>query len=361
MREHLKKMRVLAVKYHLSEGPGVAKPLQQEWIKMLETGREIHQRMVEAALSDYRSDPNPDSSTAKFLYDVAARNADADRFDGMLEVVKLLKESGFTAPQFDLCFGLTAAASNEFELARPHLEIAKGNLEKAMVEWSTKKGVPEEEREAMGKKMFEVYGLLSELADVDTFGPLWEEEQELRERDSAGPPLPRVRIETTKGSFDVELFEDQAPNTVANFISLCEKGFYDGLPFHRVITHFMAQGGCPNRDGTGGPGYTIRTELDGSTHRNFFRGTFGMALAGAPDSGGSQFYVCYLPRSYLNGKYVAFGRVIRGMNVLSDFVHIDPDEKADKDRPRDLPDEIVRTEVLRKRDHAYKPETIPTR
>jgi cyclophilin family peptidyl-prolyl cis-trans isomerase len=356
LREHLKKMRSLMVQYHLSEGPGQSKPLQRQWIQMLETGRKLHRRLIDAAVAELRKNPKGDSPTATLLFEIAARNADADRFDGMLEVVKLLKEVGFTAPQFDLCCALTAAANNDYEWAQPHAKIAMENLEKAMVELSQNKEVPDDEREAMGKEMFEVYGLLSELSDTARMEPLWEEEQQMRQADADGQPLPHVRIRTTKGDFVVELFENQAPNTVANFISLCEKGFYDGLPFHRVITHFMAQGGCPNRDGTGGPGYTIRTEIDDKAHRKFFRGTLGMALSGAPDSGGSQFFVCYLPRTYLNGKYVAFGRVIEGMNVLSDFVHIDPDDKHAK--TADLPDEIIATEVLRKRDHPYQPETV---
>ena len=82
-------------------------------------------------------------------------------------------------------------------------------------------------------------------------------------------------------------------------------------------------------------------------------------MANAPDSGGSQFYVCYVPRAYLNGKYVAFGRVIKGMNVLSDFTHINPDDKDAKDHAHGLPDEIISTKVVRKRAHPYKPETIP--
>ena len=357
LREYLKKMRTHLINYHLSDGPGESKPLLREWVKMLDRGRVVHQEMVEAALREYQKKPEPDSKNAEFLFEVAARNADADRFDGMFEVVKTLKESGFTATTFDLCFGLTAAAANEFELAKPHLESARAIIEKAMHELRENPKVSDEEREATGKKMFEVFNLLADLSDVDQLRPLWEAELKLREADAAGEPLPRVLIVTTKGEIEVELFENQVPNTVANFISLCEQGFYDGLPFHRVLTHFMAQGGCPNRDGTGGPGYSIPTELSEETQRNFFRGTLGMALSGAPDSGGSQFYICYLPRTYLNGKYVAFGRVVRGMNVVSDFTHIDPEDK--ENLPRDLPDEIISTKILHKRDHAYKPTTIP--
>lgn len=358
MREHIKQMRQLAVEYHLTDTPAQARPIREQWIKFLNEGRSVHDRMVEAALADYASHPSAESREAQFLYQVAARNADADRFDGMLPVLERLKDSGFTAQSFDLCFGLTAAASNQFAAALPFLEKARSNLQKGLEDLGKNRDLNDEQREKIGAQMFEAYGLLSELSQVEAYQSLWDAEQKAREQDAQGEPLPQVLIHTTKGDFVVELYENQAPNTVANFISLCEKGFYDGLPFHRVLTHFMAQGGCPNRDGSGDPGYSIPTELDGSSHRNFFRGTLGMALSNTPDSGGSQFFVCYMPRMFLNGKYVAFGRVIEGMNVLSDLTHIDP-EKKDKEAPADPPDEIVSTKVLRKRDHPYTPKTIP--
>ncbi|MGN6545859.1 MAG: peptidylprolyl isomerase [Aureliella sp.] len=357
MREHLKKMRKLIVQYDLSDTPAQTRALRAQWIRMLETGRTLHERMVQGALKDYRAAPDPASDTAAFLYNVAARNADADRFDNMLEVVQLLKETGYTAPQFDLCYGLTAAAHNEFEAARPHLQIAIQNLENEAKEINRNTEIPDEQRETLMKNMAETHSLLNDLSHVEVYAPLWEAEQEARQADAEGEPLPRVRIETTKGAFEVELFENQAPNTVANFISLCEQNFYNGLPFHRVLTHFMAQGGCPNRDGSGNPGYAIRTEL-GDDHRNFFRGTLGMALAAHPDSGGSQFFICYMPRARLNGNYVAFGRVIEGMNVLSDITHVDPDDKS-KDHAHAPPDEIISTKVVRKRNHPYKPEKLP--
>jgi cyclophilin family peptidyl-prolyl cis-trans isomerase len=238
------------------------------------------------------------------------------------------------------------------------LETARTNLENGIKEVAQDASVPDEQRQAVLKQLVDTHSLLDELGDAERYQPLWEEEQKMREADASGEPLPRVRIETTKGTLEVELFENQAPNTVANFISLCEKKFYDGLPFHRVITHFMAQGGCPVGDGSGGPGYTIRAELDG-THRNFFRGTLGLALAGSADSGGSQFFICYVPRSYLNGKYVAFGRVIEGMDVLSDLAHVDPESKDKEQHSEELPDQIISTTVVRKRDHAYVPETLP--
>lgn len=359
LREHLKKMRSHAIKYHLSDTPAQTKALGAEWYQLLSTGYKIHERMIKAAMADMRENPKLDSEAAEFLIQVSGRNADADRFDGMLEVVQLLKDHGYTSRPFELCFALTAASQNEYEAALPHLINAAHNLETSMKEVAESKEITNEQRQVIGKKLMETHLLLEELANVERNKSLWEAELKARESDAAGEPLPRVLIETTKGSLEVELFENQAPNTVANFISLCESGFYDTLPFHRVMTHFMAQGGCPNRDGTGGPDYSIRTELDGKTDRGFFRGTLGLAMAQTPDSGGSQFFICYLPRTSLTGKYVAFGRVVEGLNVLSDLSHIDPDEKEAEQSSQALPDEIIRTKVLRKRAHDYTPQTLP--
>ncbi len=310
MREHLKTMRLLAVKYHLSDDARVAKPLQSEWRKMLADGHKIHQKMIDAAVADFKADPTLDSEAGQFLTQLTGRNADLDRFDGMLDLVKLLHEHGQSGKSFTLCFGLTAGANNEFAMARPFLEEAAKNLADSMQELSREKKIPQDEREKIGKKITETYELVMDLYQTEVYEKLWQEELKAREADAAGEPLPRVLLETTKGDIEVELFENQYPNTVANFVSLCEEGFFDNLPFHRVIGHFMAQGGDPQRDGTGGPNYSIRTELNGKSDRGFFRGTLGMALSNLPDSGGSQFFICYLPRVNLNNKFVAFGRVI---------------------------------------------------
>ncbi len=160
--------------------------------------------------------------------------------------------------------------------------------------------------------------------------------------------LPRVKFETSKGDIVIELFEDEAPNTVANFISLIEKGYYDGLTFHRVIDDFVAQGGCPEGTGTGGPGYRIKCECYREDAHKHIRGVLSMAHAGR-DTGGSQFFITYAALPHLDGKHTVFGRVVEGM------------EAADKlNRPKfGVPaDTITKATVLSKRDHEYKPETI---
>lgn len=159
--------------------------------------------------------------------------------------------------------------------------------------------------------------------------------------------LPQVKLTTSKGEVVLELYEDTAPNTVANFISLVEKGFYDGLTFHRVIEDFMAQGGCPKGTGTGGPGYHIKCECYKPDAKKHDRGVIAMAHAGR-DTGGSQFYITFVATPHLNGKHTVFGKVIKGMENVDKF---NITGKGDDEK-------IIKAEVLSKRDHDYKPETI---
>ncbi|MFD1955791.1 peptidylprolyl isomerase [Paenibacillus thailandensis] len=117
------------------------------------------------------------------------------------------------------------------------------------------------------------------------------------------------------GEVILDLFEADAPNTVANFEKLANSGFYNGLTFHRVIPGFVAQGGCPVGNGTGGPGYTINCEINPNKHE---RGTLAMAHAGR-NTGGSQFYICYQPQPHLDGQHTVFGKVAKGMEHVDTF------------------------------------------
>ncbi len=117
-----------------------------------------------------------------------------------------------------------------------------------------------------------------------------------------------------------ELYKDIAPNTVLNFISMAEKGFYDGLTFHRVINGFMIQGGCPEGVGTGGPGYSIKGEFSSNGFENNLKHTEGvlsMARSQAPDSAGSQFFIMHKNSPHLDGLYAGFGKVVEGQDVVN--------------------------------------------
>ena len=166
-------------------------------------------------------------------------------------------------------------------------------------------------------------------------------------------PNPVIRFVTSMGNVDCELFEDKVPNTVANIISLTESGFYDGMKFHRIIDSFMAQGGCPNSKdgatgmaGTGGPGYQIADEFDKTlTHDG--PGVLSMANAG-PNTNGSQFFLCFVECDWLNGKHGVFGKVIKGLDVLTDL------EAAGSSSGRPKTDVSFSIEIISKNDHPYE-------
>ncbi|HZX44257.1 MAG TPA: peptidylprolyl isomerase [Candidatus Nanoarchaeia archaeon] len=121
-------------------------------------------------------------------------------------------------------------------------------------------------------------------------------------------------FDTTKGTFEIQLYTDKAPITTQNFIDLTNKGFYNGQKFHRVIDGFMVQGGDPNGDGTGGPGYTIKDEFHPEL-RHDSEGILSMANRG-PNTGGSQFFITLAPTGWLDDKHAVFGKVIKGMDIV---------------------------------------------
>ena len=140
----------------------------------------------------------------------------------------------------------------------------------------------------------------------------------------------KIKFTTNKGIFVAEMFEDKAPLTTKNFIELVEKGFYDGIIFHRVIDGFMIQGGDPTGTGMGGPGYKIKDEFgEGLKHDD--EGILSMANAG-PNTGGSQFFITLAPTPWLNGHHSIFGKVVEGMDVVR-LIGVVPTDF--RDRPRE--------------------------
>jgi len=137
-----------------------------------------------------------------------------------------------------------------------------------------------------------------------------------------------AEIHTEKGLMKVSFYNDDAPNTVKNFIDLAQKGFYDGLTFHRVIPDFVIQGGCPNGTGAGGPGYQIDCELDGD-NQHHDTGVLSMAHAGR-NTGGSQFFICHSRNntSHLDRNHTCFGKVTEGLDVIDDIRVGDKIEKV---------------------------------
>ena len=155
-----------------------------------------------------------------------------------------------------------------------------------------------------------------------------------RRKTMAEKKNPVITIEMTNGDIiKAELYPDVAPNTVNNFLSLVNKGFYNGLIFHRVIKGFMIQGGCPDGNGMGGPGYCIKGEFSHNGFQNDLahtEGVLSMARAMNPNSAGSQFFIMHKEAPYLNGEYAAFGQVIDGMDIVNKIAEVRTDYS---DRP----------------------------
>lgn len=281
--------------------------------------------LTQAAIEAYRAAPNADPKVSAFVVQALEMLIARDEYDSAAATAKLLIDSKHPEPRVRELAGLAAFARSEFDAAEVH--------------WK-----PLAEAGALSQQTQHYFGLLGKYKQA------WARETALRAAEAKADDLPRVKLTTSKGDIVIELFENEAPNTVANFVSLVKKGFYDGVVFHRVIPNFMAQGGDPTGTGTGGPGYTIRCECHEPGARMHFGGTLSMAHAGR-DTGGSQFFLTFLPTPHLDGKHTAFGRVIEGMDVLARLQRLNPGQPIE-------PDKIVKAEVIRARDHEYTPEKV---
>ena len=170
-------------------------------------------------------------------------------------------------------------------------------------------------------------------------------------------PIATIKVKDF-GTIKAELYPDKAPNTVNNFISLANSGFYDGLIFHRVIKDFMNQGGDPDGIGTGGPGYSIKGEFSSNGYTNndlkHTAGVLSMARSNNPDSAGSQFFIMAKEASYLDGDYAAFGKVTEGMDVVEAINSVETDRN---DKP--LKDVVIESITVDTKGINYKePEKI---
>ncbi|HEX5105794.1 MAG TPA: peptidylprolyl isomerase, partial [Pirellulaceae bacterium] len=326
----LKELRSLKVKYQSAPEAEQAK-LQDEWNTQIVKGNALLGSLQAAALKAYEESPNTDPQLTRFLVKLASDQIEHDRYTDAQEITTVLIANECPDKSIYDSAAIAAYVLNDFDKAEEYFKAAQD------------------------AGALSPYG--QELVNtVSDYKELWKEEKKLREEEAKKDDLPRVKLETTQGDIIVELFEDQAPDTVGNFISLVEgqdgKGFYDGIAFHRVLKNFMAQGGDPKGDGTGGPGYNIYCECYNEPFRRHFAGTLSMAHAGR-DTGGSQFFLTFRPTPHLNGKHTAFGRVIEGLDVLPKLTRRNPDDAAAPE-----PDKIIKATVLRKRDHAYAPKKV---
>jgi cyclophilin family peptidyl-prolyl cis-trans isomerase len=311
--------------------------------------------MVISALALYQAAPNADPQITELLTAVAqfysvgeAPKSEGgtvnggDSYEKALPIIDALVAGGATETRLPIWGFLSAFATNDFDKAQKYLDMAKEK--QVLAHPQSVEG--KVDQEAMAKTL-QYAGM------IDTYRDLWAKEQEIRAAEAAADDLPRVKLATTKGDIVIELFENEAPQAAANFLSLAKSGFYNNVSFHRVLPMFMAQGGDPEGTGSGGPGYSIRCECYEPDARKHFRGTLSMAHAGR-DTGGSQFFLTFVETPHLDGRHTVFGRVVEGIDVLGELQKRNPD--APSATP---PDRILTAEVVRDRGHEYKFDKLP--
>lgn len=300
-----------------------------EKLKSLQALRKEIEPQLLQMVQDSTEIPQPLQDT---LLQLGRFSISEDNYQRGFQLLKPLIDSGSQDPIVYQFAALAAFGSDHFELAQEWVNKVRAGGVELRIEFLRRSMTAIEQR----------------IAD-------WKQEEAIRAAEAEKDDLPRVKFETTAGDIIIELYEDQAPNTVANFVSLVEKGYYDGLTFHRVLPQFMAQGGCPNGTGGGGPGYSVPCEChEPNKFRKHFSGTLSMAHAGR-DTGGSQFFLTFLATPHLDGQHTAFGRVLEGMDAVAGLNKIDPDRRGAGMEPS----KILKATVVRKRDHDYKPKTLP--
>jgi cyclophilin family peptidyl-prolyl cis-trans isomerase len=320
----------LRVKYRTASKEERA-DIEKQWKDLIEKGDVMEPQLIESAKKAFAEAPNADSQITTLLLEVFYSKIQTDDYENALGIGKLLVDNHAGDSRTASSTGLAAVSVGDFEEAEKYLAMADKD-------GYYKKPNPKDKMADQAQFYFK---------NLQPLKTAWGKEQKIRDAESKADDLPRVLIKTNKGDMVVELFENEAPNTVANFITLVEKGFYNGLTFHRVLPGFMAQGGDPKGDGSGGPGYSIACECYKPNHRLHYRGSLSMAHAGR-DTGGSQFFLTFVPTSFLDGKHTVFGRVIEGFDVLAKIQRRDPE----KNDPPD-PDKIIEAQVIRKRPHGY--------
>ena len=339
LAEDVKLLRRLFVEHHTTldrEPPNMV----ERWNTATADAQRSAYKFQAAAIELYQSDPVKFASVGKLLFGILRNACENDRFERMPAIAKALIAGGYDAKELWMHAVMSATATNELDLAD---EWRKGAFVAGAAENPLK------------------------VADVtNSFRRSWEKEKQMQAADAAADDLPRVRVTTNKGVMVFELFENEAPNTVANFIYLVENNYYDRHTFFRVIKQGTVHTGCINGDGTGTPDYCIAGEMKLPNARSYLRGSLAMALQFDPktkspryDSAASQFSIALIPDPKMNGVYTVFGRIVEGIEVLGDLAKVDfTDAGFKKAHPDAEPDILFKAEVIRKRNHEYRPEIV---
>lgn len=331
-KEFLGAIQALQQKFPQAKDDAERESIRAAFEKLIDSAESKQKAWLDSAWAAYLANPNKDEELNDTVVQYLMSVFREDRYEKTIKLAEQLIEKKHPASEVYEFAAIAHYSLGHFEKAQTYFNKAKaaGGLG------------------PMGQRYVDAANKYVKYA---------QKEAEIRKAEAKADNLPRVKFETSKGEIVVELFENEAPNTVANFITLVEKGFYDGTVFHRVLPNFMAQGGDPTGTGSGGPGYSIKCECYKDDYRKHFRGSLSMAHAGR-DTGGSQFFLTFLPTDNLNGRHTVFGRVIKGFDILAELQRRDPSNPQERGIE---PDKIKKATVIRKRDHDYKVEKLPGR
>ncbi len=334
-RAKLDAMRKLQVEYKLAR-PEEQNGLEEQFSQLLVEAKEMSVELRGLVEDAYKANP-ADQEKADFLFSMAFGQFRQDNFPEALRICHVLIENNYQN------------AGNAMDMA--------GQCEYLLNNYTEAEKLLRQAEEVLANVPRQLTASAQAmLTNLEADRTAWQEEVAFQEADAKpdGDPmaLPRVELDTTQGKIVIELFENEAPNTVANFVTLVRDNFYDGLKFHRVIEGFMAQGGDPAGDGSGDAGYSIPFESEKEPFRKHFRGAVAMAHGTSRDSGGSQFYIVFRRDGarHLDGEHTVFGRVIEGMDVVSKFARLKPNSQETE---IENPDRILKATVLNARDHDY--------
>jgi len=335
-------LAVLDLDYQVASGRR-RDELRARFEELVEAGRAAEDQVLQAALRAYAQAPAENVQLAGFLLGSVMMLVQGEEYEDGLRVAQVLLDNGVAFPELYTLAGKAAFAVGEFELAAKHIRLARQDQNKTLT------------REA------------DQILDtIEYYRTAWGQEQQLRAAEAAADDLPRVLLRTSQGEIELELFENEAPNTVATFIWLVEQGYYNGLGFYRVVAELMAEAGCPRGDGTGEAGPLVLKECRAANCRRHFRGSLAMMSTG-PATSGSRFYLSFLPLRHLDGEHTVFGRVVRGIEVLARLQRREPPDSFTLEvNPHSnivVPpaDTILAAQVLRKRNHPYRPPALTGR
>ena len=339
LRSSLKKVQAAKIRFH-NDSSDESETHRKAWEEAVESGKSDIESLRVATMELFRRQEKPSDDVLELAVRNCLEDVHAERYGVGLEVLRRANSIKPTVTSRALMASVQLL-DNEFEAAKKFFDEHP------------------EEREVMSDTESRLYTSIDELISQ------FEREKRLRESEAQDDDLPRVELTTTAGTIVLELFENEAPETVANFVHLVDQGYYNGVIFHNVRTEFVAQAGSfgvVQIDGAQrlvpkGVRYTIYDENKKPEARKHFRGSLSMANQNSPHTASSQFFLSLTPQPFLNDNHTVFGRVIEGLPAMADLtVNFKQGEKGQDEPIEDaIPSMILSAKVIRKRNHEYQP------